>query len=103
MEDENDDEHVLPTDNLIATVVGSDGEALRWDPWENYGFYVCLILPFSIHKHLTFFSLENLNGIVLNFIVQTLPSNLDNPSPSRFTLSVHDGADHPIIHTSIHI
>ena len=32
------------------------------------------------------------NGIVLNFDMRTLPSNLDNPSPSRFTLSAHDGA-----------
>lgn len=32
------------------------------------------------------------NGIVLNFDIRTLPSNLDNPSPSRFTLSAHDGA-----------
>ena len=31
----------------VGAIVGSDVEALRWDPWENYGFYVCLILPFS--------------------------------------------------------
>jgi len=49
-------------------------EALRWDPWESHGFYV---------------SLEN--GLVLNFDVRTLPSNLDQPSPARFTLSAHDG------------
>ncbi|KAF5327650.1 hypothetical protein D9619_004799 [Psilocybe cf. subviscida] len=59
----------------VGAVVGSDVEALRWDPWEAYGFYV---------------SLEN--GLVLNFDVRTLPSNLDNPSPARFTLSAHDGA-----------
>ncbi|KAG6841154.1 hypothetical protein C0991_001282 [Blastosporella zonata] len=35
-------------------------------------------------------SLEN--GLVLNFDVRTLPSNLDNPCPARFTLSAHDGA-----------
>ena len=29
---------------------------------------------------------------MLNFDIRTLPSNLDNPSPSRFTLSAHDGA-----------
>ncbi|TFK33210.1 WD40-repeat-containing domain protein [Crucibulum laeve] len=58
----------------VGAIVGSDVEALRWDPWESYGFYV---------------SLEN--GLVLNFDVRTLPSNLDNPSPSRFTLSAHDG------------
>lgn len=34
-------------------------------------------------------SLEN--GLVLNFDVRTLPSNLDQPSPARFTLSAHDG------------
>jgi len=59
----------------VGAIVGSDVEALRWDPWENYGFYV---------------SLEN--GIVLNFDVRTLSSNLDQPSPSRFTLAAHDGA-----------
>lgn len=32
------------------------------------------------------------NGLVLNFDARTLPSNLDNPSPARFTLSAHDGA-----------
>ena len=35
-------------------------------------------------------SLEN--GIVLNFDSRTLPSNLSSPSPSRFTISAHDGA-----------
>ncbi|CAA7266975.1 unnamed protein product [Cyclocybe aegerita] len=59
----------------VGAIVGSDVEALRWDPWESYGFYV---------------SLEN--GLVLNFDVRTLPSNLDQPSPSRFTLQAHDGA-----------
>ncbi|KAG6862516.1 hypothetical protein C0995_000064 [Termitomyces sp. Mi166 len=59
----------------VGAILGSDVEALRWDPWEDHGFYV---------------SLEN--GIVLNFDVRTLPSNLDNPSPARFTLSAHDGA-----------
>ncbi|KIM39925.1 hypothetical protein M413DRAFT_187619 [Hebeloma cylindrosporum] len=58
----------------VGAIVGSDVEALRWDPWESYGFYV---------------SLEN--GLVLNFDVRTLPSNLDQPSPARFTLSAHDG------------
>ncbi|KAF8896470.1 WD40-repeat-containing domain protein [Infundibulicybe gibba] len=59
----------------VGAVVGSDVEALRWDPWESHSFYV---------------SLEN--GLVLNFDVRTLPSNLDLPSPARFTLSAHDGA-----------
>ncbi|KAJ6624075.1 WD40-repeat-containing domain protein [Mycena sp. CBHHK59/15] len=59
----------------VGAVVGSDVEALRWDPWEESGFYV---------------SLEN--GLVLNFDVRTLPSNLNQPSPARFTLSAHDGA-----------
>ena len=31
------------------------------------------------------------NGLVLNFDARTLPSNLENPSPARFTLSAHDG------------
>ena len=34
-------------------------------------------------------SLES--GIVLNFDVRALPSNLETPSPSRFTLAAHDG------------
>ncbi|KAF7773214.1 hypothetical protein Agabi119p4_5381 [Agaricus bisporus var. burnettii] len=59
----------------VGATLGSDVEALRWDPWESYGFYV---------------SLEN--GLVLNFDARSLPSNLDKPSPARFTLSAHDGA-----------
>ncbi|KAJ7170934.1 WD40-repeat-containing domain protein [Mycena crocata] len=59
----------------VGAVVGSDVEALRWDPWEESGFYV---------------SLEN--GMVLNFDVRTLPSNLSLPSPAKFTLAAHDGA-----------
>ncbi|KAF8656211.1 hypothetical protein AX16_002647 [Volvariella volvacea WC 439] len=59
----------------VGAILGSDVEALRWDPWETHGFYV---------------SLEN--GLVLNFDVRILPSNLDSPSPARFTLSAHDGA-----------
>lgn len=35
-------------------------------------------------------SLEN--GLVLNFDARALPSNLELPSPARFTLSAHDGA-----------
>ncbi|TFK75167.1 WD40 repeat-like protein [Pluteus cervinus] len=62
-------------DSGVGAILGSDVEALKWDPWETHGFYV---------------SLEN--GHVLNFDVRTLPSNLDNPSPARFTLSAHDGA-----------
>ena len=62
-------------ESCLGAVVGSDVEALRWDPWDSYGFYV---------------SLEN--GLILNFDARTLPSDLSNPSPSRFTLSAHDGA-----------
>ncbi|KAF8217851.1 WD40-repeat-containing domain protein [Mycena galopus ATCC 62051] len=62
-------------DTGVGAVVGSDVEAMRWDPWEEYGFYV---------------SLEN--GLVLNFDVRTLPSDLNLPSPAKFTLSAHDGA-----------
>lgn len=25
----------------VGAIVGSDVEALRWDPWESFGFYVC--------------------------------------------------------------
>lgn len=35
-------------------------------------------------------SLEN--GMVLNYDARTLPSNLETPSPARFTLAAHDGA-----------
>ncbi|KAF8920370.1 transductin family protein/WD-40 repeat family protein [Mucidula mucida] len=59
----------------VGAFLGSDVEALRWDPWEEAGFYV---------------SLEN--GLVLNYDVRNLPSNLETPSPARFTLSAHDGA-----------
>ncbi|KAJ6520886.1 WD40-repeat-containing domain protein [Mycena vulgaris] len=58
----------------VGAVVGSDVEAMRWDPWEEYGFYV---------------SLEN--GLVLNFDVRTLPTDVSKPSPARFTLAAHDG------------
>ncbi|KAI5122933.1 hypothetical protein M0805_007611 [Coniferiporia weirii] len=59
----------------VVAVVGADVEAVRWDPWEGHGFYV---------------SLEN--GIVLNFDVRALPSDVNRPSPSRFMLAAHDGA-----------
>ncbi|ESK93990.1 rrna processing protein [Moniliophthora roreri MCA 2997] len=62
-------------DTGVGAFLGSDVEALRWDPWQETNFYV---------------SLEN--GLVLNFDVRTLPSNLDQPSQARFTLSAHDGA-----------
>lgn len=32
------------------------------------------------------------NGLVLNYDARALPSNLETPSPARFTLSAHDGA-----------
>jgi len=59
----------------VGAVVGADVEAIRWDPWDNHGFYV---------------SLEN--GMVVNFDARTLPSDLDQPSPARFTIAAHDGA-----------
>ncbi|KAG7089421.1 hypothetical protein E1B28_011108 [Marasmius oreades] len=62
-------------DTGVGAFLGSDVEALRWDPWNEASFYV---------------SLEN--GLVLNFDVRTLPSDLNQPSPARFTLSAHDGA-----------
>ncbi|EKM57817.1 uncharacterized protein PHACADRAFT_251682 [Phanerochaete carnosa HHB-10118-sp] len=58
----------------VGAMLGADVEALRWDPWESHSFYV---------------SLEN--GIVLNFDARTLPLNLRQPSPARFTLQAHDG------------
>ncbi|KAF8843716.1 WD40 repeat-like protein [Paxillus ammoniavirescens] len=62
-------------DTGVGAVLGADVEALRWDPWESHAFYV---------------SLEN--GLVLNFDTRTLPTDLKSPSPSRFTVSAHDGA-----------
>jgi len=59
----------------VGVVLGADVEALRWDPWESHSFYVSLD-----------------NGLVLNFDSRTLSSNLNEPSPARFTLSAHDGA-----------
>jgi periodic tryptophan protein 1 len=35
-------------------------------------------------------SLEN--GMVVNFDARTLPSDLNQPSPARFTIAAHDGA-----------
>ncbi|KAH9168847.1 transducin family protein/WD-40 repeat family protein [Lactarius sanguifluus] len=63
-------------DASVGAVVGADVEAIRWDPWDNHGFYV---------------SLEN--GMVVNdFDARTLPLDLDQPSPARFTIAAHDGA-----------
>lgn len=60
----------------VGAVLGSDVEAVRWDPWESYGFYV---------------SLEN--GLVLNYDARTLSADMFNtPVQPRFTLSAHDGA-----------
>ncbi|KAI0033541.1 WD40-repeat-containing domain protein, partial [Vararia minispora EC-137] len=62
-------------DDVRGAMLGSDVEAVRWDPHDAFGFYV---------------SLEN--GIVLNFDTRTLASDLSNPRPPRFTLAAHDGA-----------
>jgi periodic tryptophan protein 1 len=46
----------------------------------------------DIHLLTVWFNQVSLeNGLVLNFDVRTLPSNLEDPSPSRFTLAAHDG------------
>ncbi len=78
----------------VVAVVGSDVEAVRWDPWESHGFYVSFGLGCLLLVLLTFLlvqvSLEN--GIVLNFDARTLPSNTNTPSQSRFMLAAHDGA-----------
>jgi len=60
--------------SCLGAVVGSDVEALRWDSWDPYGFCA---------------SMEN--GLILNSNARTLPYDRGNPSPSRFTLSTHDG------------
>ncbi|KAH6909138.1 transducin family protein/WD-40 repeat family protein [Coprinopsis sp. MPI-PUGE-AT-0042] len=57
----------------VGAAVGSDVEALRWDPWESYGFHWKMAWSSTMTP-------------------RTLPSNLENPSPARFTLSAHDGA-----------
>ena len=59
----------------VGAALGSDVEAVRWDPWESTAFYVALE-----------------NGMVLNYDARALPSNFDKPSPARFTLAAHDGA-----------
>ncbi|KAH9052904.1 hypothetical protein EDB83DRAFT_2316522 [Lactarius deliciosus] len=61
-----------PTDPAVREL---RSHAIRWDPWDNHGFYV---------------SLEN--GIGGQFDARTLPSDLDQPSPARFTIAAHDGA-----------
>ncbi|KAF7316608.1 WD-REPEATS-REGION domain-containing protein [Mycena chlorophos] len=66
-------------DSGVCALVGSDVEAMRWDPWEESGFYA----SFRV-------SLEN--GLVLNFDVRKMSSSISQPSPARFTLSAHDGA-----------
>ncbi|KAH9960938.1 WD40-repeat-containing domain protein [Russula dissimulans] len=62
-------------DASVGAIVGADVEAIRWDPWDNHGFYV---------------SLEN--GMVINFDARTMPSDVNRPSPARFTIAAHDGA-----------
>lgn len=83
-------------DPCVGAVVGSDVEALRWDPWDSHSFYVCpFFISFLPTPPLTFISHSQVsleNGLVVNFDERVLPSNLDLPSPSRFTLSAHDGA-----------
>lgn len=77
----------------VGAIVGSDVEALRWDPWESYGFYVStfLIPRANESERLVSLQVSLENGLVLNFDVRTLPSNLDKPSPAKFTLAAHDG------------
>ena len=38
-------------DANVGAVVGADVEAIRWDPWDNHGFYVCtpFSIPLSLH------------------------------------------------------
>ncbi|KIY69076.1 WD40 repeat-like protein [Cylindrobasidium torrendii FP15055 ss-10] len=62
-------------DGGVGAFLGSDVEAVRWDPWDEAGFYVALE-----------------NGLVLNYDVRKLPTNLETPCPAQFTLSAHDGA-----------
>ncbi|KAF8331013.1 WD40-repeat-containing domain protein [Amanita rubescens] len=35
----------------VGAAVGSDVEALQWDPWENYGFYVPAPARFTLSAH----------------------------------------------------
>ncbi|KAH9080252.1 transducin family protein/WD-40 repeat family protein [Lactarius deliciosus] len=60
-------------DASVGAVVGADVEAICWDPWDNYSFYVLLE-----------------NGMVVNFNTHTLSLDLDQPSPACFTIAAHD-------------
>ena len=59
----------------VGAILGSDVEALRWDPWEDHGFYVRYILKYQnkFTDCLRNFQVSLENGIVLNFDVRTLP------------------------------
>jgi periodic tryptophan protein 1 len=35
----------------VGAIVGSDVEALRWDPWESYAFYVRIFLSHLFYSH----------------------------------------------------
>ena len=82
----------------VGAFVGADVEAIRWDPWDNHGFYVRPLYFFSFmiaylkgnDTSPVQISLEN--GMVVNFDVRALPSDLGQPSPARFTIAAHDGA-----------
>lgn len=76
----------------VGAVVGSDVEALKWDPWDPYGFYVRIYCSHFSSFSYAFPQVSLENGIVLNFDVRTLPSDLENPSQPKFTLAAHDGA-----------
>ena len=47
----------------VGAMVGSDVEALRWDPWDDFGFYVCFIFYPSLqneNSHFFFFFYRSL-------------------------------------------
>lgn len=77
-------------DSGVGAVLGADVEALKWDPWEPHAFYVSCSPCSGASLTTAQVSLEN--GLVLNFDARTLPTDLKAPSPSRFTISAHDGA-----------
>jgi periodic tryptophan protein 1 len=62
-------------DVAVGAKIGAEVEGLCWDPFDPLSFFV---------------SLEN--GIILNFDARALPSDFSLPSPSKWTLSAHDGA-----------
>lgn len=76
-------------DGLSTGGLGSDVEAICWDPWAAMDFFVCTYGP-VVRRVLTFrchqVSLEN--GLILCYDARMLGQ--DTPRP-KYTISAHDG------------